>query len=174
MHGYFIVFVVLLLLAWVGGAIWFFSGPAKAADSYVNQLAESITRRDDAVLFRQLYRNKQPRNVVLAWSLTAFLSPSVSYIYSRQWVRCLLSAVTLWGFGIWWLASIFTMPFEVMNINKRLADEAYAELRLSRPELFAGAGTLEAPTPHGLNPEALRRAGYLPPRRQAGGGLIAG
>ena len=53
MHGYFMIFLVLLVLAWVGGAIWFFSGPAKAADSYVNQLAGSITRRDDAVLFRR-------------------------------------------------------------------------------------------------------------------------
>ncbi len=170
MHGYFMIFLVLLVLAWVGGAIWFFSGPAKAADSYVNQLAGSITRRDDAVLFRQLYRNKQPRNVVLAWVLTAFFSPTVSYIYSRQWVRGLLSVATLWGFGIWWLVSIFSMPFEVMNINKRLADEAYAELRLARPELFGGAGTREAPTPHGLNPEALRRAGYV----RHDGGSVAG
>lgn len=160
MHGYFVTFLVLLLLAWVGGGIWFFLGPAKAAQRYVDELAGSITRRDDVVLFRQLYTNKQPRNVVLAWVLTAFLTPSISYIYSRQWVKCLLSAVTMEGLGIWWLVSIFSMPFEVMRVNKRLADAAYAELRLARPELFGGSGSLSPTTPQGLNPEALRQAGY--------------
>jgi hypothetical protein len=163
MHSFLSLFLVLLVLAWIGGSIWFFTGPAKVANRYVDELAESITRRDDVVLFRQLYRNKQPRNVVLAWALTAFLTPTVSYIYSRQSVRALLSLITLQGLGIWWLVSIFSMPFEIMNINKRMADEAYAQLRLARPELFGGAGTLVTPTPHGLNPEALRRAGYVRP-----------
>lgn len=162
MHGPITIFVVLLVLAWIGGAIWFFMGPARAADRYVNELAASVTRRDDALLFRQLYRNKQPRNVVVAWVLTSFLSPTISYVYTRQWVRCLLSVLTLEGFGIWWLISIFSMPFEVMNINKRLADAAYADLRLARPELFSGAGDLAPRSPQGLNPQSLRQAGYLP------------
>lgn len=161
MHSLITIFIILLVIAWVGGAIWFFTGPAKSADRYVNELSASITRRDDAVLFRQLYRNKQPRSVVVAWVLTAVLSPTVSYIYSRQWVRCLLALVTLQGLGIWWLVSIFSMPFEVMKVNKRLADEAYSELRLARPELLGGSGSLLPPGPQGLNPEALRKAGYL-------------
>jgi hypothetical protein len=155
------VFVILLLLAWVAGGIWFFTGPAKAANRYVDELTASITRRDDAVLFRQLYRNKQPRNVVLAWVLTAFLSPTIAYIYGRQWVKMLLSFFTLQGAGVWWLVSIFSMPFEIMNLNKRLADQAYAELRLARPELFGGAGRVHNPNPNGLNPEALTRVGDM-------------
>lgn len=156
------VIIVLVIVVWVAAAIAFFLGPARAADRHADDLAASITRRDDVVLFRQLYRNKQPRSTLIAWVLTYFLTPTVSYIYSRQWVRSLLAFVTLQGFGIWWLVSIFSMPFEVMNINKRLADEAYAELRLARPEMYSGGGSLREPTPQGLNPQALRQAGYMP------------
>jgi hypothetical protein len=152
-------FFIVLVLAWLVGAVWFFMGPAKAANKYVESLSASITRRDDMVLFQQLYKNKGPRNVVLAWLLTTIFTPSISYIYSRQWVRCLLSFFTLQGFGIWWIVSIFSMPFEVMNINKRLADQAYAELRLARPEMLPGSGSIAAPSPHGLNPAVLEHSG---------------
>ncbi len=158
MSHYFDYLLILLLLAWGVGAVFLFVGPAKATNRYVDSLAASVTRRDDAVLFRQLYRNKQPRNLVLAWFLTALLTPTVGYIYSRQWVKMLLSIVTLEGLGVWWIVGCFTMPYEVMNYNKHLADEAYAELRLARPELFGSSGSLAQPTPSGLNPEALSAA----------------
>lgn len=160
------VFIILLVLCWAAGAFFFFVGPAKAANRYVDELSSSITKRDDAVLFRQLYKNKLPRNVLVAWLLTAFLTPSISYVYSRQWVRCVLATVTFEGLGLWWLVSIFSMPYEVMKINKHLADEAYAELRLARPEFFRHAGEVKPDLPGGLNPETAARV----EARQAGAG----
>jgi hypothetical protein len=72
--------------------------------------------------------------VIVAWLLTAFLSPTISYAYRNKWGLAALAFVTFQGFGVWWLISIFTTPFEVMNQNKGLAEAAFTELKLARPQ----------------------------------------
>lgn len=147
------VFFVLLLLAWVAGAVWFFRGPAKAAQSHLDRTVARISDERDRALFRQMYRARRPRNVVLAWLLTAALSPTISYVYQREWSKAVIAFLTFQGLGIWWLASIFTMPTEVMRHNKRLIDEAWTELQLARPGgqqvnvYAAAAGTEAFPSP---------------------------
>ncbi|WP_298323704.1 hypothetical protein [Haloactinopolyspora sp.] len=126
------LFFVLLLLAWVAGAIWFFRGPARAADRHLDVALAAIADERDRILFRRMYQTRQPRSVVLAWILTTVLSPTISYVYQREWPKAVIALLTLQGFGIWWLVSIFTMPTEVMRHNKRLIDDAFTELQLVR------------------------------------------
>ncbi|PSL08504.1 hypothetical protein CLV30_101476 [Haloactinopolyspora alba] len=138
-----VAFFVVLVLAWAAGAVWFFRGPARATDRCLEQKVLSIPDEHDQALFRQLYAAKRPRGVVVAWVLTAVLSPTVSYVYQREWPKALLALLTFQGFGLWWLVSIFTMPTEVMRHNKRLIDQAFVDLKLARPGLqqvnvFAG------------------------------------
>ncbi len=131
----FVAFIVLLVI----GATWFFKGPAKRAEEYVNALSAQFPNEADRQLFMQMYQNKGPKNVVVAWLLTAILSPTISYVYQGKWSLAVISLLTLEGFGLWWIISLFTMPSEVMNHNKKLADLAYADLRLARPNAFAVA-----------------------------------
>jgi len=127
------VFVLLFLAVIVAGTVWFFVGTAKHADDYVKMLQAQIGNIDDRVLFMQMYQVKHPKNVIVAWLLTTFLSPTIAYAYRNKWGLAALAFVTLQGFGIWWLVSIFTTPFEVMNQNKQFAEAAFTELKLARP-----------------------------------------
>ncbi|MDH2909052.1 MAG: TM2 domain-containing protein [Candidatus Eremiobacteraeota bacterium] len=122
------------------GGIWFFRGPARRAEEYVNTLCAQFPNEADRQLFMQMYRNKGPKNVVIAWLLSAFLSPTVSYIYQGKWSLAIISFITLQGFFIWWIIALFTMPSEVLNLNKKLADMAYTELRVARPNAFVATG----------------------------------
>ncbi len=137
----FIGFFVLLCLA----AFWFFRGPAKHAEDHLNALAGQITDPNDRVLFLQMYNSKSPKSVVLAWVLTAILSPTISYLYQGKWGLAAIAFFTLQGLGIWWIVSIFSMPSEVMGSNKRLADQAFNELRLARPNALFVAATANGP-----------------------------
>lgn len=128
-----VVFFVLLPLVWIAGAIWFFRGPAKAADRHLEAAIAPMADERDRALFRRMYAAKRPRSVLLAWLLTSVLSPTVSYVYQREWPKAIIALVTLQGFGIWWFVSIFTMPTEVMRHNKRLIDEALNDFELTRP-----------------------------------------
>jgi hypothetical protein len=128
--GFFgLVFIAVIIVA----VIAFFRGPARAADNYVNALSLQFQNPADSALFRNIYRTKQPKNVVVAWVLTVFLSPTISYIYQGKWGLALIAFLTLQGLFIWWLVSMFTMPMEVMNSNKKLADEAFNQVMISRP-----------------------------------------
>jgi len=122
--------LVLLLVA----VVWFFRGPAKASDEYVAMLAQQFPEQD-AILFRQMYLQKGGKSTVVAWLLTVFLSPTISYLYQGAWVKSILAFITLQGFGLWWVVSWFTMPLETMAQNKRAADDAMIQLRLMRPNL---------------------------------------
>jgi hypothetical protein len=127
-------FLVLVFLAVVvAGTVWFFVGPAKHADDYVKMLQSQIGNVDDRVLFMQMYQVKHPKNVIVAWVLTTFLSPTIAYAYRNKWGFAALAFFTFQGFGVWWLVSIFTTPFEVMNQNKQFAEAAFTELKLARP-----------------------------------------
>lgn len=137
----FIGFFVLLCLA----AFWFFRGPAKHAEDHVNTLAGQIADPNDRVLFLQMYHSKSPKSVVLAWVLTAFLSPTISYLYQSKWGLAAIAFFTFQGLGVWWIVSIFSMPSEVMGSNKKLADQAFNELRLARPNALLIAASVTAP-----------------------------
>ena len=127
-------FLALIFFAVIIAAtVWFFVGPARHADDYVKMLTAQIGNVDDRVLFQQMYQVKHPKNVIVAWLLTAFLSPTISYAYRNKWGLAALAFVKFQGFGVWWLVSLFTTPFEVMNQNKGLAEAAFTELKLARP-----------------------------------------
>jgi hypothetical protein len=128
------LFGFIFLAAIVAGAVWFFVGPAKHADDYVNTLKAQLGNLEDQVLFQQMYMVKGPKNVFVAWLLAAILSPTISYAYRAKWGLAALAFVTLQGFGLWWIASIFSTPLEVMAQNKRLAEQAFTELRVARPD----------------------------------------
>ena len=121
-----------LVAAAIASAIWFFRGPAQAADRYVDALALQLNDPQAAMLFRNVYRTKEPRSTTLAWILTALLSPTVSYLYQKKWFLAFLSFVTLQGFFIWWAVALFTTPIEVVARNKRLADEAFNQVMIGR------------------------------------------
>jgi hypothetical protein len=127
-----LVFLLGFFTLVLGAAVWFFRGPAKAAEKYVDGLAMSFQTPQEASLFRQIYATKGPKSTVIAWLLSIFLSPTVSYIYQAKWTLAVVSFVTLQGFFIWYFVAIFTMPFEVVAANKKLADEAFQQVSLSR------------------------------------------
>lgn len=91
-----------------------------------------------------MYLTKHPKSVVGAWILTSIFGPTISYRYQGEWVKALLTVITVEGLMIWWVISIFSMPIEVMRHNKRLADEAMVELRLARPGVVVVAPTTSA------------------------------
>ena len=132
---------VLIIVA----AVWFFRGPAQAADRYVNSLAAQLQSPADEVLFRQIYQTKGPRSTTVAWLLTTFLSPTISYLYQAKWALAVISFLTLQGLFLWWLASIFFMPYQVLATNKKLADEAFQQVLLSRGPGALGARAATAP-----------------------------
>lgn len=115
----------------VAAAVWFFRGPAKAAENYANGLAMSFQNPQQAALFRQIYATKGPKSTTVAWLLSVFLSPSISYVYQGKWALAVISFVTLQGLFVWYVVAIFTMPFEVVAANKKLADEAFQQVSLS-------------------------------------------
>jgi len=122
------------ILAIVLAAIaWFFQGPAKRANEYVTLLGNQITSVEDQQLFWQMYRNKGPKDVVVAWFLNLLLSPTIAYLYLGKWALAAISLLTLQGVGFWWLYNIFSMPSQVGNLNRLLAEQAITELRLARP-----------------------------------------
>jgi hypothetical protein len=53
-------------------------------------------------------------------------------VYQGKWGLAVISFVTLQGLFIWYFVAIFTMPFEVVSANKKLADEAFQQVSLSR------------------------------------------
>ncbi len=90
--GFFgLVFIAVIIVA----VIAFFRGPARAADSDVNALSLQFQDPADSALFRNIYRTKQPKNVVVAWVLTVFLSPTISYIYQGKWGLAVIAFLTL-------------------------------------------------------------------------------
>jgi hypothetical protein len=132
---------VLIIVA----AVWFFRGPAQAADRYVNSLGSQFQNPADEMLFRQIYQTKGPRSTTVAWLLTTFLSPTISYLYQAKWALAVISFLTLQGLFLWWLASIFFMPAQVLATNKKLADEAFQQVLLSRGPGALGARGASAP-----------------------------
>lgn len=134
-----ILFLGFLALL-VASAVWFFRGPATAADRYVDSLALQLQTPQDAALFRSVYKTKDPKSTTLAWLLTAFLSPTIGYVYQGKWVLAVVSFVTLQGFFVWWFIALFTTPLEVLVRNKRLADEAFNQVLLGR-----GGGYMQIP-----------------------------
>ncbi len=136
--------VIVFVIAWILGAVWFFRGPAKAANRYIDNMCASLSNADDGALLKQLYVNKHPKNVLAAWLLTSIFSPTISYLYQGEFPKALVAFITLEGLGIWWLVSIFSMPAEVMRHNKRLADQAMADLRLARPGVVTVTPTTAA------------------------------
>jgi hypothetical protein len=45
----------------------------------------------------------------------------VSYAYQGKWGKQLLSWLTFYGFGIWWLVNLFRLPFSIKANNQRKA-----------------------------------------------------
>ena len=133
-----LVFFLALLAAVVASAVWFFRGPATAGERYVEALAMQLPNPQDAALFRNVYRTKNPKSTTLAWVLTAFLSPTIGYLYQGNWALAAISFLTLQGFLIWWAVAIFTTPLEVVAKNKRLADEAFNQVMIGRGGMAYG------------------------------------
>jgi hypothetical protein len=121
-----------LIAAVIASAIWFFRGPATAAERYVDTLALQLQNPQEAALFRNIYKTKDPKSTTVAWLLTAFLSPTIGYIYQGKWALAAISFLTLQGLFLWWIVGIFTTPIEVLQRNKRLADEAFNQVMLGR------------------------------------------
>ena len=132
------LFGLALLLAFAAfiilAAVWFFRGPATAADRYVDSLAAQFQNPADAALFRNVYRTKGPKSTTVAWLLTVLLSPTISYVYQGKWALAIISFVTLQGLLIWYFVAIFTMPLEVLAANRKLADEAFNQVMIGRPQ----------------------------------------
>jgi hypothetical protein len=124
------VFVLGFLAFVVAAAVWFFRGPATASEKYVDGLALTLQNPNDAALFRQIYQTKGPKSTTLAWLLSLFLSPTISYVYQGKWALAVISFLTLQGLFIWYFVALFTMPFEVLAGNKKLADEAFQQVSL--------------------------------------------
>lgn len=130
LFGSAIIFGIIALL--VVAVVAFFRGPAQHAED--NNLATQFQNPSDRALFLNMYRTKGPKSVVTARVLTLLLSPTISYVYQGKWGLAIISFVTLQGLFVWYLIALFSMPFEVMRSNKRLADEAFNQLMISRPQ----------------------------------------
>ena len=109
--------------------------PLKDMEAYVEMLATRFPNPADGALFTHMYQTKQPKNVLVAWLLTFFLSPTISYIYQNKWGLAVIAFLTFQGLGLWWFISWFTMPGEVIRYNKNLADQAFNELMMVRPQV---------------------------------------
>ena len=148
-----IAFGVLALL--VAATIAFFRGPARRSEEYANSISAQIPDPNDGALFLSLYRQKGAKNVIAAWLLSVFFSPTIAYLYLGENMKALLSFITLQGFFIWWIVSYFTMPIEALAKNKKAADDALVQLRLMRPQLYLNAAHAgQAPAAPGAFPHA--------------------
>ena len=132
-------FFVFGLAVWaaIGYAIYraLVVSPVRDMQSYVEALAIRFPNPADGALFKHIYQTKQPKDVLIAWLLTFFLSPTISYIYQNKWGLAVIAFLTFQGLGFWWLISWFTMPGEVIRYNKNLADQAFNELMMVRPQV---------------------------------------
>lgn len=124
--------------------------PIQKTNDHVEMLAAHFTNPSDAALFRRSYAAKQPKSVLVAWLLTFFLSPTISYIYQSKWGLAVIAFLTFQGLGIWWFISWFTMPGEVARYNQLLADQAFNEVMMVRPQ-----AQQPAPAPS-MNPTPLQ------------------
>ena len=136
---------LIIFAAFIAAIVAFFRGPAKRSEEYVKSLASNIADPNDAALLLSLYQQKGAKNVVLAWLLTAFFTPTIAYLYIGEMTKALLAFVTLQGFGVWWVVSWFSMPVEVLARNKKAADDALTQLRLMRPQLYAPSPPYQVP-----------------------------
>lgn len=100
--------------------------------NHVDELANRIENERDRALYRRLYEAKEPRSVGGCWFLAVFLSPTISYLYQKNWSLAAISFITIQGLFLWWFWSIFSMPSEARRRNENLADQAYNELLLAR------------------------------------------
>jgi hypothetical protein len=138
------VALVYLIVGFVGLAVWVLIGlliyralvtnPIRGTEEHVEMLAAHFSDPADAALFRRTYAAKQPKSVLAAWLLTFFLSPTISYIYQNKWALAIIAFLTFQGLGIWWVISWFTMPGEVARYNQLLADKAFNEIMMVRPQ----------------------------------------
>jgi hypothetical protein len=163
----------VILAALIAAVVAFFRGPAKRSEEYAKTLASRITDANDAALLMSLYQQKGGKNVVLAWLLTVFLSPTIAYLYIGETTKALIAFVTLQGFGVWWVISWFSMPMEVLAKNKKAADDALTQLRLMRPQLNVSVAPYpiqSAPVPSVqtvYTPAPLQAPEYASPNAQA-------
>ena len=134
-NGMAAVIGLIIVVALIAAVVAFFRGPAKRSEEYVKTLASRIADPNDAALLMSLYQQKGAKNVVLAWLLTVFFSPTIAYLYIGETTKALIAFVTVQGFGMWWVISWFSMPLEVLARNKKAADDALTQLRLMRPQL---------------------------------------
>lgn len=134
-NGMAAVIGLIIVTALIAAVVAFFRGPAKRSEEYVKTLASRIADPNDAALLMSLYQQKGAKNVVLAWLLTVFFSPTIAYLYIGETTKALIAFVTVQGFGVWWVISWFSMPLEVLARNKKAADDALTQLRLMRPQL---------------------------------------
>jgi hypothetical protein len=66
----------------------------------------------------------------------------------KQMGPCNDRIFTFQGLGIWWLISWFTMPGEVARYNQLLADQAFNDVMMVRPQAQQPAPALSmSPTP---------------------------
>jgi hypothetical protein len=84
--------------------------------------------RHAAIKFYELYRERKPKNVAIAWFLTVILGPIGAFFYLGQWGKFAAAIVTLNGFGAWWIESWFSVPQAVLIENRRLAASVLEQL----------------------------------------------
>jgi hypothetical protein len=126
--------ILVFLAALIFGFVMLLVGPARKAQDYVNMLASTLDNDRDRALFRMMYSQQGAKNVVAAWFLTAFFTPSIAYLYLGEYLLAALSFFTAQGCFMWWIISLFSMPFETLAKNKRIADQTLINLRMARPE----------------------------------------
>lgn len=131
--------IALVVVSMIASGVYVFMYLSKEANKHIDELIESLVNNEDKVLLRQLYSNQQPKNFMIAWILN-FFGPWASYIYLGNWSLAVLSFITVYGLGLWWVAGWFILPFQCVNSNKRKADKAYTELRLARPDALRRNG----------------------------------
>jgi hypothetical protein len=144
-----LIFLLFFIGVWVAIGYAIYRGlivsPVLAMQGYVDYLASRFPNAADGALFKNVYETKQPRNVLVAWLLTFFLSPTISYLYQNKWALAIIAFLTFQGFGIWWVISWFTMPGEVIRYNRNLADQAFNELMMVRPQVAQATAPAASP-----------------------------
>lgn len=101
--------------------VYFCLGPARASERKIDAIFRFNRSGLGVATCRARFR-KARRSPSATFLLDYFLSPAIAYVYLGRYGLALLSFVTFGGLGVWWLVSLFTLPYAALRQN-----EAWAE-----------------------------------------------
>ncbi|NME71476.1 TM2 domain-containing protein [Flammeovirga aprica] len=77
--------------------------------------------------FQEMKKFKRSKVIMY---LLHFFPLHVSLGYVGKWLEQFLFWITGGGFGVWWLVLLFTIPSEIKNFNRKVAQEIFKDIAL--------------------------------------------